>query len=110
MARTKTKRRKTATGGRHLAWGGVYSQGKRRRDYVIVAAATIVVAAGAALYWWRAAGVERAFLELAAQGRPALTRVQSFDSERPQHLNPNEPVESSTDCQTPAAMRLLPQS
>ncbi len=93
MARVKTKRRKTAAGGRQLAWGGVYSQGKRRRDYVIVAAAVIVVAAGAALYWWRAAGTERAFLELAGQGRPALTRVQTFDSASPRHLNPNEPVE-----------------
>lgn len=93
MARTKTRRRKTATGERHLAWGGVYSQGKRRRDYVIVAAAAIVVAAGAALYWWRAEGVERAFLELAAQGQPTLVRVQSFSSDGREHLNPNEPVE-----------------
>lgn len=93
MARTKTKRRKTGAGERQLAWGGVYSQGKRRRDYVIVAAAAIVVAAGAALFWWRAAGDERAFLDLAAQGRPALVRVQSFRSEGRVHLNPNQPVE-----------------
>lgn len=93
MARSTTKRRKSSTGGRRLAWGGTYSQGKRRRDYVLVAAAIIVVAVGAALYWWRAAGVERAFLELAAQGRPELARVQTFNSEGREHLDQNVPVE-----------------
>lgn len=93
MGRTTAKRRKSTGGGRQLAWGGVYSQGKRRRDYVLVAAAIIVVAVGAGLYWWRAAGVERAFLALAEQGRPALSRVQSFDSDGREHLRRNEPAE-----------------
>lgn len=93
MGRTTAKRRKSGSGGRQLAWGGVYSQGKRRRDYVIVGAAIIVVAVGAALYWWRAAGVERAFLALAQEGRPALVRVQTFDSDGRGHLAQNEPVE-----------------
>lgn len=93
MAKSRSKRRKGASGGRQIAWGGIYAQGKRRRDYVIVAAAVIVVAVGGGLYWWRLASTERAFLALADEGRAVLSQAQSFRSEGRAHLDANEPIE-----------------
>lgn len=75
--------------GKAIQWGGAGKRGDRRLNWAIAAGIVVLAAAGAG-YWWQQGQIEQSFEALAAQGQPALERVESMPSQGTRHLAPGE--------------------
>ncbi len=89
MPKSKTRKRSKSGAARKLDWGASERKGSRGINIVLGAVALTVVVAGG-LYWWRTTAVEATFLALAAEGQPALEKVERFPNLGRKHLDPGQ--------------------
>ena len=80
-SRKRTKKSKSAK----INWGGQAAPGTQRIN-IILGAITLAVLLGGAAYWWMGRSAHSEFLALAAEGRAAMARVESFPSDGRTHL------------------------
>ncbi len=86
----KSKKRTMAAPRRHIAWGGVYSKTRRRRDKLIAGAVVAVAVVAGGIYFWQRIEAGRSFDLLVAAGQSKLAQVERVRSEGGGHLRLGE--------------------
>ncbi len=86
-SRTRKKTRKGRT--KQIDWGGAAAKGSGRINLVLGAIAAVALVAGG-LYLWRTYRASGDFEALAAQGQPALARVETTPDFGGGHLAPGQ--------------------
>ena len=86
----KSKKRTKAAPRRHIAWGGVYSKMRRRRDKLIAGAVVAVAVVAGGIYLWQRIEAGRSFDLLVTAGQSKLAQVERVRSEGGRHLGLGE--------------------
>ena len=89
MPKSKTRKRSKSGAARKLDWGASARRGTSGINILLGAVALAAVVAGG-LFWWRTMAVEETFLALAAEGQPALEKVERFPNLGRKHLDPGQ--------------------
>jgi len=90
MPKFRTRRTKTLSHARAIAWSNASAPGDRRWNYAIAAAVVVGIAYGT-YAWWTSAEIERAFQARATEGETLLKNVESVPSDGRAHLSPGQP-------------------